>query len=128
MDGSGQPLLAQAEGGRRGGQVEPDAVREGDAGAGHRDDPVVLAAGAGAFGAPVGTLQGRLPKELAAEGVRDMETANQYLEQVFWPSWNQRFAVPGAQSGDGFVAALDADLDDILCLEERKVGNDNCVR
>ena len=76
-----------------------------------------------------GTLQGRLPKELAAEGVRDMETANQYLEQVFWPSWNQRFAVPAAQSGDGFVPALDADLDDILCLkEERKVGNDNCVR
>ena len=31
-------------------------------------------------------MQGRLPKELAAEGVRDMETANQYLEQVFWPS------------------------------------------
>ena len=71
----------------------------------------------------------RLPKELAAEGVLDMEMANQYLEVVFWPSWNKRFAVPAAQSGNGFVPLLSTDLDDILCLkEERKVGNDNCVR
>ena len=49
--------------------------------------------------------------------------------EAFWPAWNKRFAVPAAQSGNAFVPLLDADLDDILCLkEERKVGNDNCVR
>ena len=76
-----------------------------------------------------GTMQGRLPNELAAEGVRTMDEANRYLREVFRPAWNKRFAVPAAQSGDAFVPLLGVDLDDILCLkEERKVGNDNCVR
>ena len=76
-----------------------------------------------------GTMQGRLPNELAAEGVRTMDEANRYLREVFWPAWNKRFAVPAARSGDAFVPLLGVDLDDILCLkEERKVGNDNCVR
>ena len=51
---------------------------------------------------------------------------NKHLEKVFWPSWNERFAVPATESGDGFVQLLNTDLDDILCLkEERSVGNDN---
>ena len=40
-----------------------------------------------------------------------------------------RFAVPAAESGDGFVPLLDVDLNNILCLkEERKLGNENRVR
>lgn len=74
------------------------------------------------------TIQGRLPNELALEGVRDMAAANDYLRERFWPSYNKRFAVPAREAGDAFVPLGDADLDDILCLkEERVVGRDNCV-
>ena len=74
------------------------------------------------------TIQGRLPNELALEGVRDMEAANDYLRERFWPAYNKRFAVPARESGDVFVPLGGVDLDDVLCLkEERVVGRDNCV-
>ena len=47
VHGPGIALLAHAGGGRQGGQGQPDAVRAGHGGAGDRDDPVVLAGGAG---------------------------------------------------------------------------------
>ena len=74
------------------------------------------------------TIQGRLPNELALEGVRDMGAANDYLRERFWPSYNKRFAVSAREAGDAFVPLGGVDLDDILCLkEERVVGRDNCV-
>lgn len=39
-----------------------------------------------------GTHQGRLPFELAAAGITDMETANRYLREVYIPAFNAEFA------------------------------------
>jgi len=75
-----------------------------------------------------GTLQGRLPNELALHNITDMESANRFLEKEFLPDFNARFTVEAAEKGDAFVPLLNAKLDDILCLKaERTVNNDNCV-
>ena len=77
-----------------------------------------------------GTHQGRLPKELAAAGIADMESANRYLRDVYTPAFNAEFARPAREAGSAFVHCGDlAALDDILCeIHERTVGRDNCVR
>jgi transposase len=75
------------------------------------------------------TLQDRLPKELALAGITDMAAANRFLRDRFLPAYNQRFAVPAAESGTAFVPWRDAHLAEILCVqEERVVANDNTVR
>jgi hypothetical protein len=74
------------------------------------------------------THQGRLPQELARAGVRDMASANRYLEQVYRPGHNCEFAVPSTLAGTAYVPFLSGSLPDILCEQhERTVGNDNCV-
>ncbi len=75
-----------------------------------------------------GTVQGRLPQELALEGITGMAAANAYLRETFWPRMKRRFGVEAAERGRAFVALGDVDLEDILCLkEERAVTRDNCV-
>lgn len=75
-----------------------------------------------------GTIQGRLPQELALEGITDMAQANAYLNKIFWPNFNKRFMVKAREDGEAFVPLMNADLENILCLQvERHVGNDNCV-
>lgn len=75
------------------------------------------------------THQGRLPKELALAGITDMETANQYLRDVYRPAYNMEFAQPSEEEGSAFVTFLGGHLNDILCEQtERTVGKDNCVR
>lgn len=75
-----------------------------------------------------GTLQGRLPNELALHGITDMADANDYLKS-YWPRFNRTFSVDAPESGNAFVAVLDAPLKDILCIqEERTVRGDNCVQ
>lgn len=75
-----------------------------------------------------GTLQGRLPNELALQGITDMASANRFLKEEFLASFNQRFKVEAAEQGSAFVPLLNTRLNDILCLKgERTVGNDNCV-
>ena len=39
-----------------------------------------------------GTLQGRLPQELARAGITDMDEANEFLKGI-WPRFNAAFAV-----------------------------------
>jgi len=74
------------------------------------------------------TWQDRLVKELASEGITDMEAANAYVQEVFLPDFNRHFTVPAAEEGYAFVPLLAISLRDILCLKaERTVGNDNCV-
>ncbi len=74
------------------------------------------------------TWQDRLPRELAAAGITDMNAANVYLKDVFIPRFNQAFTVTAAEAGSAFVPLLGTVLDDILCLKaERTVGRDNCV-
>jgi transposase len=75
-----------------------------------------------------GTLQGRLPKELALEGIVDVARANGYLKRRFIKAYNREFAVQATESGNAFIAYIGASLGDILCVqEERVVRADNCV-
>jgi hypothetical protein len=77
-----------------------------------------------------GTLQGRLPQELALAGINDIAEANRYIRQVYMPLHNAQFAKPPQIAEEsGFVAVTDpASLADILCIEqERVVARDNTV-
>ena len=75
-----------------------------------------------------GTLQKRLPQELRLAGITTMAAANRFLEEVYLPAHNARFARPAEAVGAAFVS-FTGDLEDILCVqEERVVGNDNTVR
>ena len=75
-----------------------------------------------------GTLQKRLPQELRLAGITGMAEANRFLEEVYLPQHNARFAIPSEDKGSAFVPFAGA-LDDILCIhEERTVSNDNTVR
>jgi len=77
-----------------------------------------------------GTLQGRLVRELADAGITDMEAANRYLQEVYIPAHNRRFAVAAAEPESAFVPlAAPGMLTEILCHhEERIVAKDNTVR
>lgn len=74
------------------------------------------------------THQDRLPKELAAQGITDMDGANQYLDQVYQQAFNTEFMQTAIDEGSAFVPWAGANLDDILCEKyERTVTPDNCV-
>ena len=74
------------------------------------------------------TLQDRLVKELALEGIDTIEAANQFIRDTYIPAHNARFAIAAEQPGTAFTLIPGVDLDEILCVqEERQVGNDNCV-
>jgi transposase len=75
------------------------------------------------------TLQDRLPKELALEGIATMDQANAFLQRSFWKRFNRRFMVPPKiQDQHAFVPLMHTDLSNILCLQaERVVARDNCV-
>ncbi len=74
-----------------------------------------------------GTLQDRLPKELALAGITTVEAANRWIADTYIAEYNAAFAVEAEQEGSGFVAA--GLWREILCVqEERTVGNDNTVK
>jgi transposase len=77
-----------------------------------------------------GTLQQRLPKELASEGITTMAQANQFLKETFLPEFNQRFTVKAQEEGSAFVRwrSEAINLDDILCLQQERIANkDNTI-
>lgn len=77
-----------------------------------------------------GTLQGRLPQELALAGILDMERANEWLRDVYLPRHNKWFSRPARVPDlSGFAPLADPGiLDGILCeSHDRVAGNDNCV-
>jgi transposase len=75
-----------------------------------------------------GTLQKRLPQELRLAGITDMASANRFLEEVYLPAHNARFARSTEAVGSAFVPCT-GDPAEILCRqEERVVSNDNTVR
>lgn len=47
-----------------------------------------------------GTSQDRLVKELRVAGISNLEDANRFLEEVYLPYWNERFAVEPTESHD----------------------------
>jgi transposase len=74
-----------------------------------------------------GTLQGRLPQEMRAAGVRTVEEANHYLAKYI-PQHNEKFVVQAAEQGTAFVPYHGSDLNKILSKQhERVVGNDNTI-
>lgn len=76
-----------------------------------------------------GTLQGRLPQELALAGVGDLARANAFIRDVYLPEHNARFAKPPELEESAFVRmAHPASLIEYLCIEEERVVNrDNTV-
>lgn len=75
------------------------------------------------------TLQDRLPKELALARITTIDAANRFLREVYLTEHNTRFAVPAEEPASTFVQVPEALWRDVLCIqEERRVGNDNCVR
>jgi transposase len=76
-----------------------------------------------------GTLQDRLPKELALAGITTVAAANRFLREVYLSEHNARFAVAPEHPETAFVADAAGVHRDLLCVqEERVVGNDNTVR
>jgi hypothetical protein len=75
-----------------------------------------------------GTHQGRLPNELALQGITNIDTANQYLKDHYLPAFNAEFSHPSREQGSAFVPLAGIDLDDYLCERyERVVGKDNTI-
>ena len=76
-----------------------------------------------------GTLQGRLPQELALQNITTIEQANQYLKDVYIPRHNQQFSVEAEDKTPAFTQwAGSIDLKEILCIQEdRVVRQDNTV-
>ncbi len=75
-----------------------------------------------------GTLQKRLPQELRLAGIGTMEDANRFLDEVFWPAHNARFARAAEDTASAFVPFAGA-LEDILCVQQKRVvSGDNTVR
>jgi len=74
------------------------------------------------------TLQDRLVKELRLAGISDVETANKFLEEVFLPEFNQKFAVVPAKKNNLHRAITESEqkrLSSIFSIRsERKVNND----
>jgi len=76
-----------------------------------------------------GTLQGRLPNDMALAGVTTMEAANLWLAETYIAQHNADFAVEAGQEGSGFVPDSAGLSREILCVQEdRTVGNDNTVK
>ncbi len=70
------------------------------------------------------TAQDRLVKGLRQAGTRDLESANQYLEQVYIPLWNRRFRRPPRQAGDAHRRLLsETNLDSVLSIACSRVVN-----
>lgn len=77
-----------------------------------------------------GTLQDRLPKELALYNITTIEEANKYIKQTYLPRHNEQFGVKPASDDRAFIPWTSTmALEDILCLKgPRMVQHDNTVR
>jgi len=75
------------------------------------------------------TLQDRVVKELALEGIKTISGANEYLHGAFLPDYNRRFALHPQEKGSAFVrVAAGFDYNAVFCLKEaRTVQNDYTV-
>jgi transposase len=75
-----------------------------------------------------GTIQGRLPQELRLNKIRNYDQANRYLQTVFIPDFNRRFAVKAAVKETAFVPLVGIDLELLLSVQTlRHVRNDHPV-
>jgi transposase len=72
------------------------------------------------------TAQDRLVKHLRLAKISTMEAANEFLEQEYWPEWNEHFASPVADFANHHRPVTpQLNLESILShVEERVIGND----
>ncbi len=72
------------------------------------------------------TAQDRLVKQLRLAKISNLEAANAFLEQEYWPEWNECFARPVKDFANQHRALTEAqDLAAILChAENRVIAND----
>ena len=72
----------------------------------------------------------RLPPELTAAGITELDAANRYLQEIYLPAYNREFQQVAQQEGSAFEPCANRDrLDDILCEQYwRIVRKDNRVR
>jgi DNA-binding Lrp family transcriptional regulator len=77
-----------------------------------------------------GTAQDRLVKGLRKHQVTTREQANRYLEEIYHPLWNRRFAQEPRQAGSAHrVLDPGTDLDSVLSVMElRTVAQDYTLR
>lgn len=77
-----------------------------------------------------GTQQDRLIKKMRLRGIADDGAANAYVESVYLPAYNERYAVAPASRVDYHLPRNPAVRDeDVFCLEHpRMVGNDFVVQ
>lgn len=74
------------------------------------------------------THQDRLPRELAAQNITNMDAANRYLKKVYQPAFNKEFRQKQLEEGSAFVPWIGTHIEYILCEHyERTVTPDNCV-
>lgn len=78
------------------------------------------------------TLQDRLVKELRLQNISDMETANQFLEEIFIPDFNEKFAVAPTKRADLHRSLTKRDQEHLPSIfsvhSTRVVMNDFTVR
>jgi hypothetical protein len=75
-----------------------------------------------------GTIQGRLPQELALAGIKDYAAANAYLQKNFIPDFNRRFTVKPESTDSAFLPLAGVDLDLLLSAHhDRVVQKDSTV-
>jgi hypothetical protein len=76
-----------------------------------------------------GTLQDRLIAEMSIEGIKNIETANQWLKDVFMARYNNRFAITPKGKETAFRAISPKDIKQIVSFAyEAVVGNNNAIR
>ena len=77
-----------------------------------------------------GTFQDRFIKEMRLQGIKEIEKANRFLEDVFLPKYNEKFNVSPKKEEDLHRRIPeDIVLEEVLCFEEsRQVQNDWTVR
>jgi len=68
-----------------------------------------------------GVYQDRFVKELRLAGICTIAEANRFLEDVYLPAINAKFARPAACPDDAHVPLGDAELREIMCFEEARV-------
>jgi transposase-like protein len=76
------------------------------------------------------TAQDRLVKGLRQAGARGLETANQYLQQVYLPFWNRRFRRDPQLPGDAHrPVPRDTNLDSVMSIRgSRTLDQDHTIR
>ena len=75
-----------------------------------------------------GTIQGRLPQELALAGVTNYADANVYLQKHFISEFNRLFTVKSESNDSAFIPLAGVDLDLLVSVQhERTVQKDSTV-